>query len=136
MLALGWSLRRLSFEGSLFGPGREAKLEPSDPSPAALQTIGGRQRRAPLRGALRTLSLNRRPRGAAGARNQASMMSKSFFTSFFIQSIGFQQLVLQWGRAMGARRGWLTYRRLTRRSHRRTDVYANAEGIIPNDGDS
>ena len=34
--------------GSLFGPGREAKLEPSDPSPAALQTIGGRQRRAPL----------------------------------------------------------------------------------------
>ena len=25
------------------------------------------------------------------------MMSKSFFTSFFIQSIGFQQLVLQWG---------------------------------------
>ena len=41
------------------------------------------------------------------------MMSKSFFTSFFIQSIGFQQLVLQWGRAMGVRRGWLTYRRLT-----------------------
>ena len=39
-----WRLRRLSFEGSLFGPGREAKLEPSDPSPAALQTIGGRQR--------------------------------------------------------------------------------------------
>ena len=44
------------------------------------------------------------------------MMSKSFFTSFFIQSIGFQQLVLQWGRAMGARRGWLTYRRLARRT--------------------
>ena len=33
-------------------------MEPSDPSPAAFQTVGGRQRRAPLCGALRTVSFS------------------------------------------------------------------------------